>query len=444
MDNSPGTAPDVRDPSVGRGSKDRQVLRAWALLLGGFTVLLILLAFGAQNVRSYLTDATQPRTGTLEPVSGQSLMIRSSEQEDWRLVNDGVSVEEGDMIATGSATTGWITLFDRGTIEVSENTLLRINRMRTSRIVRERKEVDIEAIRGSIYVGMAPRGEFSASELTVRSGPVTARMHDEIGGEQRGSLLVEAQRVDPSGDENSGLLSVRVAALRGRADVIANDDRRTLTANQQIVADASGEVGEITPAHRELIRNGDFERHLADWVEYHDYAGDGAGVSGSVERIPVDRSDEYSVALQIARATEEGDSWDTGVRQTVNQSLRVHSSLHLSLSLRIDEQQPPGGGDAMTEFPLIIKINYVDVQGQDQTWWHGFYILDNPANPVPQDRATQVPRGAWVDISRELRELEPLPHRISSVVVYGSGHSYRSLVSDLSLTSSETGNEHYD
>jgi hypothetical protein len=441
MDHSDQSSSTIRDSSVAVTSHGRHVFRAWALLLGGFAIFLAATAVASTTAYSFVRDGTESQTATLEPVSGQSLLIRSEGEEDWRLVTERTTLQEGDMVSTGSATAGWITLFDQGTIEVSENSLVRLNRMRTSRLFREQKEIDIEPIRGSVYVGMAPRGEFSSSVLRVRAGPVTTQMRDEIRIDQTGSFLVETQRMDPSGDEQDQILSVRVAVLRGVASVETDKVSQQLAANEQIIFDPSGEPGEITHARRELIRNGDFSRDLADWVEYHDQPGDSGTDSGTIERVPTDRDQGSGVAVQISRSARSGDNWQTGIQQAVGQSLRVHSSLSLSMDVRIDEQQPIGGGDELTEFPLIARINYVDLQGQTREWWHGFYILDDISNPVPVERGTRVSRGEWTTVNLDLRNLSPLPRQISSIVVYSSGHNYRSFVTNLSLTSSETGDD---
>jgi hypothetical protein len=444
MDNTTRPTNAIRDSAIARPNPERQVLRAWVLLLLGLAVFLALLFLAGSTAHSYVLEGTEARTATVEPVRGQSLLLRSEGEPDWRLVSERTTLREGDRISTGSATAGWVTLFDHGTVEVSENSLVQINQMRTSRLFRDRKEIEIEPIRGTIYVGMAPRGEFSSSEIRVTTGPVTVRMRDDIRTAETGSFLVETQRIDPAGDEDDQILSVRVAILRGQATVETEKLSQRLVADEQVVVDPSGEPGDVTTAKRDLIRNGDFSRQLADWIEYHGNTGNLSGESGTVERVPLDRGQGNEVALQISRASRAGDNWETGIQQTIGQSLRVHSSLNLSFDLRIDEQQPPGGGDQLTEYPLIVKISYVDVQGQNREWWHGFYIHDDPSNPVPEDRATHVEQGEWVPISLDLRDLAPLPRQISSMIVYSSGHNYRTHVTSLSLTSSETGDETYD
>lgn len=443
MDQFAESSRPVRNPEVA-GSTSQQVVRAWILLLGGLGVFLALSIYTGNVAYSYVMDSTREQTATIEPVAGQSILIRSASEQDWRLVTERTMVREGDQISTGSVSVGWITMFDQSTIEVSENSLISIKLMRTSRLFRERKEIVIEPIRGSIYVGMAPRGDFNTAVFRVISGPALVTMRDEIRGAQTGSFLVETQRLDRSGGEEDSILNVRVAILRGSATLETDRATRILKANEQVVVDPGGEHGDVTLAMRELIRNGDFAREMTDWVEFHDHAGDGSTESGQVERVPVEIDGDVKVAAQISRSTTSGDNWETGIQQSIGQSLRVHSSLNLAFDLRIDEQRPLGGGDAMTEFPLIVKLEYVDVNGQEREWWHGFYIAENPANPIPKETGTKIPRSEWTSVYLPLNDLETLPRQISSIQLYSSGHNYLARVTDVSLTSSETGEEGYD
>jgi mannose-6-phosphate isomerase-like protein (cupin superfamily) len=443
MDQSAEPSRSFRNSTVAR-SPANQVVRAWILLLCGLGVFLALVIYTGTYTYSYILGSTEEQTATIEPVAGQSILIRSESEQDWRVVTDRTTVMEGDQISTGSVSVGWITMFDQSTIEVSENSLVRIQKMRTSRLFRERKEVVVEPVRGSIYVGMAPRGEFNTSVFRVNAGPATVSMRDEIRDVQTGSFLVETQRLDRTGGEEDSILNVRVAVLRGAATLETDRGSRTLSANEQVVVDPGGEHGDVTSAVRELIRNGDFAREMSDWVEFHDHSGDGSTESGQVERVPVQIGDDVRIAAQLSRSTSSGDNWETGIQQSIGQSLRVHSSINLSFELRIDEQRPLGGGGAMIEFPLIAKIDYVDVNGQDREWWHGFYIAEDPAEPVPDHIATRIARSEWTSVHMPIGNLDTLPRQISFVQFYSSGHNYRTLVTDISLTSSETGGEEYD
>lgn len=427
-----------RDSPLEQRSAEEHARIAWILLLGGFTVLLLLLAGAILGVRWYLSTATTAQTATMQVVSGTGLLVRSPGQADWRLVTDTTELHEGDTISTGPGSAGWVTLFDGGTVEVSEDSGVTLRRMRTSRFWQDRKEFLIEPLWGTVYVGMAAHGEFAQSSLEVVAGPARVSMVDSPRTNDAGSFLVEVHRTERDAGPEEPILMVRVGVLRGVATVETENGTRILSADEQTIVSANGAFGPVTAAVREMIRNGDFARHMADWVEYHELEPDGQGAYGTVHRVPVELNGQSQVAAEFWRGSEHTDHAETGLQQKIGYTLRVYSSLRLAADVWIDAQQPPGGGAEHTEYPLILKLTYVDLQGQPREWWHGFYIQPGP-KPEPHDRATWIPRGTWQHVEFDLRHLTPLPRQISSILVYSSGHSYKTRVTNLSLTSNEAG-----
>lgn len=428
----------LHDSPLTRRARRRQTRIAWALLLGGFALFLALAAAATLGARWYLANATTAQPATLQGVSGSGLLLKTAGQDEWRLVTDRVSVDEGDTIAAGQGTVGWLTLFDGSTVEISEETEVTLHRMRTSRFWATRKEFVLEPIRGTIYVGMAPHGDVGESALRVTAGPAEVEVVDSPRSADAGSFLVEVQRSSRAGGADEPILAVRVGVLRGVATVTSEAGSRRLSSNEQTIVSAGGAFGPVTAAVREMIRNGQFTRGMAEWVEYQDQGDDGGSVFGIIERVPVEVFGEPHVAVEFSRDSGNTDHCETGVQQQIGATLRVHSSLRLAADIWIDAQQPPGGGAMHTEYPLILKLNYVDLQGQPREWWHGFYIQPGP-NPEPDGRATLVERGVWRHVEFDLRSVMPLPRQITSILVYSSGHSYKARVTNLSLTSNEAG-----
>jgi len=416
----------------------RQVRLAWALLLAGFAMFLSLVGAAVLGARWYLANATTAEPASLQVVSGSGLLVRPAGQDEWRLVTDVVTVEEGDTIAAGQGTVGWLTLFDGGTVEISEETEVTVQRMRTSRFWSTRKEFVLTPVRGIIYVGMAPHGDITESTLRVTAGPAEVVMVDSARSPDAGSFLVEVQRSSRNGGVNEPIMAVRVGVLRGHATVTSEAGTRSLAANEQTIVSAGGAFGPVTAAVREMIRNGQFTRGLAEWVEYQDQGGDGGSEFGLVQRVPVDDFGERHVAVEFSRSSGNTDHCETGIQQQIGVTLRVHSSLRLAADIWIEEQSPPGGGEMHTEYPLILKVTYVDLQGQPREWWHGFYIQPGQT-PEPEGRATLIERGVWRHVEFDLRNVMPLPRQITSLLVYSSGHSYKARVTNLSLTSNEAG-----
>jgi len=416
-----------------------QVRRAWLVL--GLASLSFAVLFGGLIAAANWVyhNATEPETARLSVVSGTGVLVRSPGDADWRLVSDNVAVREGDRVSTALGTVITLEFFDGSTVEVTEDTIVRVARMRSSRFLKRTKLIVLEPERGTIYVAMAPRGEYGFSEMTTRIGDLSVTMADEPGRSETGSYLVEVLD-DPPG-ANLTEQSIRAAVLYGAATVRRGEPSVQLEANQQIVIDGHGTFGAATTIVRELIVNGDFSHGLSGWIEFEQESQRHTGNAGGtlVELAQDETTLGEGVVVELIKA----GSWDhvaqVGIRQRIGKSLRVHTSLLLSFETRIVAQQPIVDGANLEEFPLVIQIDYVDIDGEEHTWSHGYYVLDDPQaeRHIPLDVATKIDHDRWQRIFFDLRGLSPLPKQITSIVVYASGQSYQTRVANLSLTTSE-------
>jgi hypothetical protein len=382
--------------------------------------------------------ATVPESATLHVVSGSGALVRSPTDPDWRLVTGETPIHEGDRVSTALGTVVTLTMFDGSTVEVTEDTIVEIERMRVSRFLKRTKLIVVDAERGAVYVAMASRGEFGYSETTVRAGDVRVSMTDEPGRQEAGAFLVEIQaRPD---QEPEGVHTVRAAVLRGAAIVGTDVDSGKLHANEQTVVGVDRALGPTTDAVRELIVNGTFSAGLGGWVEYEQQTQRSAGrqpIDASLELVPDRATRGNVVAVEFLRVGASDDAVQFGLRQPIGKTLRVHSSLVLEFEVLIRSQQPSGGGPDQSQFPLIVKLNYIDPQGQEREWWHGYYVQEDPERPVPRQRATKIDRDQWQRVVFDLRNISPLPRQITSIVMYASGQSYQTRIANVSLTSSE-------
>jgi hypothetical protein len=416
-----------------------QVRRAWLVL--GLASLTFALLAGGLLVGSYWVyrNATEPETARLSIVSGTGALIRSPGDVDWRLVTEDVTVREGDRVSTALGTVITLTLFDGSTVEVTEDTVVRIDRMRSSRFLERTKLVVLEPERGTIYIGMAPRGDFSISEITTRIGNLRVTMGDEEGRPDSGAYLVEV-RDEPPG-ANAIEQTVRVAVLHGAASVTRGEESMRLEANQQTLVDPSGQFSDVTTVVRELIVNGDFSHGLSSWIEFEQssqrFAGDSEGTL--VELVQDETTLGGAVVVELIKAGDWDDVAQVGIRQRIGKTLRVHTSLLLSFETRIVSQKPTVATASDSEFPLVIQIDYVDVDGHEQSWTHGYYAVEEAVaeRHIPLQIATRVDLDRWQRIFFDLRSLSPLPRQITSIVLYASGQNYQTRVANVSLTTSE-------
>jgi hypothetical protein len=199
--------------------------------------------------------------------------------------------------------------------------------------------------------------------------------------------------------------------------------------------------GPFNPA-RDLIRNGDFSEALDNWALF----------SWRVE-LPDQPEGETSIQSNdgdpmLHYAREGVGHADVRVTQSVNQDVSGFDSLRLSATLRVVDQSLDVCGVQGSECPLMIIVNYIDDNGVNQVWQHGFYAngtVDDNLTPggciscaVIQRPHDRVPLGQLyfyeVDLIQELASQGALPPRfIESVTLVGSGHSFVTDVSDVSL-----------
>ena len=420
-------------------SAQAQIRRAWIVLgMAGlaFVALVIVAISGGIWVSRHATEARDAR---ITFVSGSGVLIRSPGDADWRLIEADQLVSEGDSISTALGTVVTLTAFDGSAIEIAEDSVVTVHRMRASRFIKRTKLITLRPQRGAVYVNMAPAGDYSYSEVVVEAVGTHAVMASERARQQTGAFLAEI--VSPSDGAPSTDASVRTAVLRGQATITRAGMQLTLTENQQTVIDPAGVAGPITAPVRELLVNGSFEHGMDGWVDFRQQSAQQAGVvpvDASVDLVSDQTQSGDVVALEISRPSDgRGGVVQAGVRQRIGKTLRVVTSLRVQFDVRITDQQPAGGGDDLNQFPLTVTLDYVDVEGKERTWSHGYYVVADPARPVDEFRGSRVERDVWRRISFDLSNLKPLPRQITAIVLYASGESYQTRVTNVSLTSGE-------
>jgi hypothetical protein len=138
---------------------------------------------------------------------------------------------------------------------------------------------------------------------------------------------------------------------------------------------------------------------------------------------------------------DEGNHTEVAIQQRLDNNVRDFSRLEVALDVLLDYQDLPGGGLLSSEFPVIVRLDYEDIWGDDKFWTHGFYyqnVANYPIAPDPWGRPSgeQIPQGVWYPYeSGNLLDLlgDNAPARITSLTVYASGWNYDSLISEVQL-----------
>ena len=122
---------------------------------------------------------------------------------------------------------------------------------------------------------------------------------------------------------------------------------------------------------------------------------------------------------------------ETIIRQSVGRDLSDTASVLLSAEVRVDSHSLSGGGFAGTEYPLMLRVIYEDINRTNTVWVHGFFIHNR--DDLPVRAATNVRAGEWSSYEVDLLHLVPRPAHIERLEVLAAGWSYRSAVRNVRL-----------
>ncbi len=411
---------------------------AWFMLLGGFAVFLAIAVSTPLFIRTHLQNTTdllvvlaQSNQGTLSidnPVNAPRAALPGEAPQ---------TVTPGETVLTDSSASGLLLI----TLPDSEEVLARLQLYSTT-IVRI-----VEAQTPRFELSDQPRS-FSA---TLTSGRI--RLVVPGSGDVRPFLVsistphgVIAVREpgEYSLDVNNEITQITVQ--QGNVDVRAQNRILNLEQAQraEIIVNAPP-VGPLPP-ERDLLQNGSFGQHWSRWVQLGWNVERADQPEGQVEITEIFGEN----GLQITRSGE-GHA-DVGVRQVINQDVTDFVSLLLEVDLRIVDQSLGVCGTVGSECPVILRIEYDDLNSNPQVWQQGFYAsgsieADGPPDvcvscPPPRFEHVQAPLDQLfffrADLISELQRkgFSP-PRRIKSMSVIASGHSFAVQILDIALLASE-------
>jgi hypothetical protein len=234
----------------------------------------------------------------------------------------------------------------------------------------------------------------------------------------------------------------------GQALVVATANRSVvqLERGQRVaVLTGSGVTGAMPAARNLLSGYTDFREPLGTvWKVYKlnpQIAGESSGEATNV-------TVEGRQALDLLRI---GQGFaETGIKQEINRDIRGFGSLQLRIVLRVLQQDVPLCGTAGTECPVMVRLDYVDDNGEQRFWQQGFYYLPDPNNFNPEFCNTCNPRnihirtvsGVWYSFESDnlipiLTEVGAPPVFLKSISIYASGHTYQSQVDEVELVGQE-------
>ncbi len=425
--------------------------KAWGVVLLAFAIFCVLCVGLTLGVHFFFFQSTVPLEALLQVGRGTAGIVTKAEPIPEVVRSEGRLLSTGTRISTDAQTQATITFRD---LNHNEQFI-------TSVTVKRNTELAFGA-------ASQPRFDWSVSDYFVNlysfSGEVDIFVAEGLPRDIRLDIWTTSGSLIALGSSGHYTIS----ASDGQVSVINRDGEAILFApdtqiNRSIPETMRGEyltdASEITlsPAYNELLENNFF-------AEISPPADNGGGTDAAT--LPVSwactneqdapprgayRSEvkEGRLSMRLVRNQGASSHGETRCIQAFPGQTGVDVSEYDYLALRatfyVDYQSLNVCGNDGSECPLMLRMDYIDVNGINRLWYHGFYVNDDPQanNPLRCSSCAQdherVYGKAWYTFETgNLFTLFPPDLRPSAILVvrfYASGHQYDVYVSEVSLQS---------
>jgi hypothetical protein len=409
---------------------------AWGVLLMAFAIFCAICVITGIGVNFFLFQSTIPMTSLLS-------VARGSAGANEQLVDAPTSLSFNADIRTVAQSQVTLAFIDQeannrliASVTLKENTSLKLQSASRPRFDWSTTgyQVDLTRISGKFDILIAEGlGRDVSIRLTTSQGAL-------VNLKNSGRYSIDTSEA-----------SVRVVTREGEAILIPPNLEYGIAIspqNQGIVYTSNSLVA-LKPGYTDLLRNSYFRKmnpnvtvgaELDGWVCAND-ANDtprGSYRSQFMDGVMTLRLERYEDATSHGR---------TSCLQTFQPGLNLVDSPYnyfaLRTTFRIHFQSLNACGFDGSECPLMLRMDYIDQQGEAKTWYHGFFSENDPQreSPVRCDSCAQEHESINKDIwytydSGSLFALFPPDQRpvsIIAIMFYASGHQYDVQISEVAL-----------
>jgi hypothetical protein len=397
---------------------------AWTVLGISLLICVTLAISVPLAIHSFINDTTDVSRIKLEVQQGTVLVRRLGTDDPIGVTTQLDNLLEGATIHADENVQAFLTIespSDGATlmiVQIYGSTNLAISLARSPRFqasgLPHREALTIDG--GRLRVTVSPDVARS-TDVHIISPQATTVLHEGSGS------------FDVTNDE------LQVTVHDGTAEVSAQGATVTLTQSQRTqVVLGQPPVGVLSP-ERNLITNGNFRDILTGTWEVSNDLQQASEPPGSVSILA-----ESGRRLAVFDRTGDYHA-ETDLKQTINRDVQDFRSLKLHFVVQVSNQDVPVCGQAGSECPLMLRIDYKDTNGTDRSYIQGFYNLLDPNNVNPNYCTSCGSRIEHIHVQKdfpytyELGDLMKLlqPTQITAITFYASGHSYRSAVAEIEL-----------
>lgn len=400
---------------------------AWGALVCSFVLFVGLAGIAVHYGVLFLRSSTHPATATLSLGRGAgTVLVQKAHTAGWIKAQDTTSLSEGDEVQNlGQDFPATLRFFDGTTVSLEPGSSLLLNQARTGRFRVPGsldRLLDLQLETGSIQLDVPAAG--------AGQGGVYVRAMSTLVALDPGEFGVELISRPVDGVEQCCM--TQIVTRRGLARVVAAGHTTQVAPGQRALTPMGGLTLPVSAATRELLKTGsllpDSAGGFTDWTV--EATSEPGGPIGHVT--PLAPSDGPGIHIDRGATNVHGE---TGIRQDLNLDVRDLTSLTLAFHYRLHSQSLPGGGRDGSEYPLVVRVTYLEASGGQVPWFHGFYLTPADADTRTTVQAQGlIPQDTWHVYEGHLLELTPRPVLIRSIELIGSGWSYDVDVAQVSLT----------
>ncbi|MBI1879108.1 MAG: FecR domain-containing protein [Chloroflexi bacterium] len=396
---------------------------AWIILLAAFGIFCLLSLLIPASIRWYIINATVNFTTEVTSVRG-TVVIGDPTTGASSSLTDGntTSVEENFMVSTDSTSQAILTFSDDSSLTMYSDTAIILRETRSPRfgLSSNPTKILVEVQKGRV------RATSSLSREDLSFDVDTPHAQVELS---EGSFSIEVNETE-----------TQVTTRLGQADVIGGGQLVMLKQGERAIVGLDETPSPPLPAAQNLLKDSEFSPASLNksWKTYAINFSTGVITTAEVVTFQ-DRS-----VLGLRSEGEDNVHTEVGVTQEVNKDVRDFQSLRIFAEVRLVRQSLPGGGQAGSEFPIMLRLDYKDADNNDRQWYHGFYYAPKPDNYIlynePQNSSERIARFIWYPYESEnlLTSLGPAkPVFIKSIRIYASGWIYEAMVANVSLLAQE-------
>lgn len=425
-----------------RYNANRVAQQAWAILIASFIAFWALCIGVSVGLYAFLFTSTVPMSVRVDVGRGTALLItpdlaergvRTSEAISGRTVTLSMDSQSQAVMSFFNAdnndnrqAVATVTLLASSEVRFQQATMPRFEW--TNAIYR----AILRDFRGQMEVIITDDGQRPfLLQILTESGRLI-----ELNAAGRYSIESNATRV-------------KVTTLRGEAVLFSNDrtQNRLIPTGAEGVLYAERSAPSVYPSRRNLIKNGQFvfANHPPTLMLPEHW-----GCTNVQEDLPRGdyRMDKVMgrPMLRLTRGTPASSHGETRCIQPIPSSagdLGTFNFLELEASFIVNHQSLSDCGERGSECPLMLRVNYQDINGEERAWFQGFYSASNPTLGYPprcesctQDHLQINPRVLYTYRTGNLFASIPAwarPARILSVEFYASGHQYDVLVHEIGM-----------